>query len=157
MSRSLENEPPLGSDSCVREYRVRRLFRPLGPVFMLMALVLAPIGTVVAWQNADGSFSFPRATAVSIGLFGLCAALAGDWVTRDWYRSRLYVSEEHVQKVGCFHTRTMQLDDVLCAKWRGTRPLVEERSYGFRSITVTVESGDRDERRLGPGRKRQVL
>src|SRR5262245_15936875 len=101
-----------------QEYRLPRSYLWLGVVCAAAFFVAAVMSVWAAWTNIDGSFRYPKETAVVFGVFWGSLTLLGLYVVRAQLVERLLVWEDRVKQVGSFRTREARFAEVERVRWR---------------------------------------
>ena len=73
---------------------------------------------VVAYWNLDGSFRKPREAAFLFAGFWAGWAALGAWISLSAVRSRLNLTDDCLQQVGCFRRTTLRWGHISGVRWR---------------------------------------
>jgi hypothetical protein len=77
------------------------------------------VGSVMAaWWNVDGSFRHPHTAAIVFASFWSIWFALGIWLLLAYFRTRLVITADQIDKSGCLRTRSMFFDEVINARWR---------------------------------------
>lgn len=125
-------------------YRVRNSYLAVGLAGGLVSTAMGVVSVIVAWGNADGSFRYPRATAVGLGIFWSGFVALAAYIVWAYCRERLFVGALGIRQRGCFRTKTMKLSDVTRLQWRADKSVKLWSSDG--KIVVHLDNFSPDER-----------
>jgi hypothetical protein len=112
MSSSMTN------DAVEQGFRLRRWLLPLGVIFTVCFVVAGVFSTHAAYSNIDGSFLYPKPTALFFGVFCSCMTLLGAWMTLSVIRFRLFVTETAITEVRIIGSTTIEIADASRVVWR---------------------------------------
>jgi hypothetical protein len=101
-----------------QEYRLPRSYFWLGIVCAIFFFVAGVTSAWAAWTNIDGSFRYPKETAVGFAIFWGLFLLLSLYVLRAYLIERLLVWEDRVKVIGSFRTREAKFAEVERARWR---------------------------------------
>ena len=135
-------------DAVERCFRLRPYYFYLG-VGSMVGFALASIFTAYfAYTNIDGSFRYPKPTALVFGVFWFCWALVGAYVTACYYRERLWLREDSICKQSVFCESVMLLEDIteiikrygcIVVRSANTKIRIDLQNYTQQEIHTIVE------------------
>jgi hypothetical protein len=100
------------------EYRLPKSYFWLGLVCSAFFVGMGVFSAWIAWTNIDGSFRYPKETAVGFAVFWGLFTLLGVYLMRAYHVERLLVWEDRLRVVGSFRTRDVSFAEVSEARWR---------------------------------------
>jgi hypothetical protein len=104
-------------------YRCHRYYLYLGICCVVLFVSVGIIYPIVIFWDKD-SFPFQHRTLLAF----LCAAfwsgwaVLGVWIILAYFRSRLFISESHVESIGVLNRKYIVLDELTQVVWR-SRPI----------------------------------
>jgi hypothetical protein len=101
-----------------QEYRLAHNYFWTGLVCSIFFAGAGVVSAWAAWTNRDGSFRYPKETAVFFAAFWGTLALLGVYLMRAARVERLWVWEDRARVVGSFRTRDVTFAEVTEARWR---------------------------------------
>lgn len=101
-----------------KEYRLPRSNFWAGAGCAIGFAILGTVSSVMAWTNIDGSFRYPKETAVGCALFWGGLFLMSLYFMRAYLVERLLLWDDRAVVVGSFRTREIHFTEVTQAKWR---------------------------------------
>ena len=102
----------------VTVYRIRNSYLAVGVICTAFFVAIGVTSVIVAWWNIDGSFRFPKSTAIGFGIFWSAFTALGVWIILAYYRERLFASNQGIRQRGCIRSRTVMFDEVVSGRWR---------------------------------------
>lgn len=114
----LADSPGKITTTDVTVYRIRNSYLALGVICTASFVAFGVASVIAAWWNIDGSFRFPKQTAIGFGIGWSGFAAVGGWIILAYYRERLFTSDQGIRQRGCIRDRTMIFDEVASARWR---------------------------------------
>lgn len=126
----------------VRCFRLRRHYLYLGVGSMIGFALAGGFMAYFAYTNIDGSFLYPKPTALGFGLFWFCWVLVGAYVTACYFREYLWLADNSIAKQGIIRKVTIFLADVSSLKKRHGYIVVRSATL---KIRIDLENYSKEE------------
>ncbi len=105
-------------------FRPGKLHLILGIVSTVLFLIADVVSVYVAYWNIDGSFRYPKWTAIGFGVFWSTWFLAGLWMILTYFREEMVVAESVILKQECFRKKTIQISNVSQIIWKPSGKMI---------------------------------